>query len=73
MSAAGVMLNAPCLGLLVYENNRFLYCFFEFFTYFCCLIGNILLGVDNQYQNRLIYTMFVDVKWYLVDYNPNKR
>ena len=34
MSAAGVMLNAPCLGLLVYENNRFLYCFFEFFYVF---------------------------------------
>ena len=40
---------------------------------FCCLIGIILLGVDNQYQNMLIYTIFVDVKWYLVDNNPNKR
>jgi hypothetical protein len=30
VSIVSVMLNPPCSGLLVYENNRFLYCFFEF-------------------------------------------
>ena len=34
VSIVSVMLNPPCSGLLVYENNRFLYCFFEFIYVF---------------------------------------
>lgn len=73
MSSVSVMLNTPCSGLLVYENNTFLYCFFEFFTYLCCFMGNILLGLDNQCQNVLTSGLFVAVNGLLVDYNPNKR
>ena len=61
------------LELLAHQNDGVLCCFFDFFTYFCRLIGIILLDLDNQCPNALLNAMFVDVKGRLVYNNPNKK